>query len=75
MGSEPQPMHDDIIRHPTLINDFTCLFQIWSHKCCGNSVMGAPYPHPLHIMFVNPPYMFGVDVGAIQCGFRARTNA
>ena len=27
--------------------------QIRSRKCGGNSMMGAPYPHPQHIMFVN----------------------
>ena len=44
-------------------------FQIGSHKCDGNTMMGAIYPHSLHMKFVNMTvYMFGVDVGIIPCG-------
>jgi hypothetical protein len=32
---------------------FHLTFQIWFHKCIGNSMVGAPYSHPQHIMFGN----------------------
>ena len=31
---------------------FQLTFQIWSHKCGGNSIVGAPYSHQLHTLFV-----------------------
>ena len=51
---EPQPLHDGIIWHPAVIYDwFQMPFQIRSHTCGGNIMMGASYLHPLYIKFVN----------------------
>ena len=46
-------------------------------KCDSNSMMGTPYPHPLHmIMSVTFYfYMYGVDFRIIPCGMRASTAA
>jgi N-acetylneuraminic acid mutarotase len=45
---------------------FQLTFQIWSHNCGGNSMMKAPYPHSLHIIFFITLYMFGVDFESID---------
>ncbi len=54
---------------------FQPTFQIRSHKCGSNSMVGAPYPHPQHIMFVNHLVYIRMDVGIIPYGMRASTTA
>ena len=72
---EPKQLHDGNIWHPVVIHDFQLTFEIWSHKCGANSMMGLHIPIQCIQCLSITLYMFKVDVGIIPCGMRASTTA
>jgi hypothetical protein len=53
---KPKQLHDGNIWHPVVINDFQLTFEIWSHKCGANSMMGLHIP--IHcINFCESPFI------------------